>query len=236
MEEICKAAGLTVENGTIVIPDWVKHVKIDIGMGRFPIYSREWLKKEPDTLIFGFEPCPDALKNIHMNWIITKEQIGRNLFVLPIALSETSNSSLDFYVTTPASESSSLYIPTQAFLDHYKFQTEKITVPSFTLQEFLDRLPQNLQIEYIKIDAQGADLSIVRSGMKAIQEHVVYLTLEADGYQYMNSDSSVDKIDTYMASIGFERVIHPNTEDPTYLNKRFASLRDQIWICQRSPM
>jgi FkbM family methyltransferase len=233
MEEICKAAGLTVMNGMIVIPDWVKHVKLDIGMGRFPIYSREWLKKEPDTLIFGFEPCPDALKNIHENWIITKEQLGRNVFVLPIALSSSPNSSLDFYVTTPASESSSLYRPKQSFLDHYQFQTEKITVPSFTLQEFLELLPASQLIEYIKIDAQGADLDIVQSGKNMISERVVYLTLEADDHQYENCDSNAKKTESYMSSIGFDVVNHPNTEDLTYLNCKFASIKDDVFICQK---
>jgi FkbM family methyltransferase len=235
MEQICKNAGLLVEDGKIVIPEWVKHVKLDIGLGRYPIYSREWLKEQPDTIIFGFEPAPDALNMIRENWIISKEQMGRNFFVLPIALSETSNTFLNFYVTSPASESSSLLKPKQAFLDHYNFKTQEIQVPCFTLNDFLQMLPLNKisYIEYVKIDAQGVDLSIVRSGENIIKEKVVYITLEADGHQYENSDSNPTNIDEYMKSIGFEKINHPNTHDPTYFNKKFENVKDHVFICQR---
>jgi FkbM family methyltransferase len=221
-----------VVNGKIVLPEWVKHVKLDIGLGRFPIYSREWLKEQPDTIIFGFEPSPDALRMIRENWIISKEQMGRNFFVLPVALAESSNTFLDFYETSP-SESSSLLKPTQEFLDHYKFKLKFIQVPCFTLADFLQMLPKVPFIEYIKIDAQGADLSIVRSGHEIIKDKVVYITLEADGNHYEKSDSTPKNIDAYMNSIGFERIQHPNTDDPTYFNQKFEDAKDSIYICQR---
>jgi hypothetical protein len=88
-------------------------------------------------------------------------------------------------------------------------------------------------IEYVKIDAQGVDLSIVRSGENIIKEKVVYITLEADGYQYENSDSNPTNIDEYMKSIGFEKINHPNTHDPTYFNKKFENVKDHVFICQR---
>jgi FkbM family methyltransferase len=236
MEEICKTSGLIIENHKILIPEWVKHIKLDIGLGRYPIYSRDWLKKEPDTLIFGFEPAPDALESINANWIITKEEMGKNFFLIPVALSENSNTFLDFYMTKPKCESSSLLKPTQEFLDHYNFTCEKIQVPCFSLKDFFDYLPLDTipYIEYVKIDAQGMDLNIVRSGENTIKEKVVYITLEADGYQYENSESLIDPIDTYMKSIGFIKIDHPNTQDPTYFNSRFESIKDDIYICQKS--
>ena len=77
------------------------------------------------------------------------------------------------------------------------------------------------------------DLNIVRSGLEKIQEKVVYITLEADGYQYENSESNPKEIDAFMNSIGFQKVHHPNAEDPTYLNKRCETLQDTVYICQK---
>lgn len=78
------------------------------------------------------------------------------------------------------------------------------------------------------------DLNIVRSGEEIIKKKVVYITLEADGYQYENSESLIDRIDTYMQSIGFIKIDHPNTQDPTYFNSRFESVKDNIYIYQKS--
>uniref|UniRef100_A0A6C0B3R0 Methyltransferase FkbM domain-containing protein n=1 Tax=viral metagenome TaxID=1070528 RepID=A0A6C0B3R0_9ZZZZ len=234
MQQFCEKEGIAFENGKIVIPDWVKHVKLDVGLGRFPIYSRSWLTQEPDTLIFGFEPCPSSLKLVHENWIITKEQMGKNFFAIPVALS-TKTGILEFYTTLPLCESSSLLKPTEAFLQHHSFTVEKTEVSSFQLSDFFELLPESLPyIEYLKIDAQGIDLDIVRSGENGLREKVVYVTLEADGYQYEGSDSNPSEIDECMKNIGFIKTAHPNVSDPTYYNSKFESIKDSIYICQKS--
>jgi len=235
MQEICKTVGLTISKDKIVIPDWAKHIKLDIGLGRYPIYSHNWLKTQPDTIIFGFEPNPAALECIHKNWHISKNDTGTKFFPIPVALSSES-SELTFYVTEPWYESSSLLKPKESTLNQIKSNVITIKVPSFKLSDFFELLPlESIEyIEYIKIDAQGVDLDIVRSGKDVIQDKVVYITLEADGHYYENSDSNGAEIDSYMVSIGFVKVNHPNVLDPTYLNKKFQHIADSIYICQRT--
>jgi FkbM family methyltransferase len=219
----------------IVIPNWAKHIKLDIGLGRHPIYSANWLQTQPDTLIFGFEPNPVALSWIDKNTFFLQDDRKNKFFPIPVALSSQS-SELTFYVTEPWHESSSLLKPKQSTLSMIKSDVKIIKVPGFKLSDFFDLLPLDCidHIEYIKIDAQGVDLDIVKSGKDIIQSKVVYITLEADGHYYENSDSNVSEIDSYMESIGFLKVKHPNVLDPTYLNKKFEDIANTIYICQKT--
>lgn len=235
MQDICEKTGIKFSNGKIVIPSWAKHIKLDVGLGRHPIYSWNWARTQSDTLIFGFEPNPAALVSIYKNWTSSEHKIGERFFPIPVALSSES-SELTFYVTEPWYESSSLLKPKESTLSLIKSDVKIIKVPGFKLSEFFDLLPLDSieYIEYIKIDAQGADLDIARSGKDVIQDKVVYITLEADGHYYENSDSNIPEIDTYMISIGFVKVNHPNVLDPTYLNKKFESIASNIYICQKT--
>jgi FkbM family methyltransferase len=235
MQEICEKTGIKFNENKIVIPSWVKHIKLDIGLGRHPIYSHNWLRTQPDTIVFGFEPNPAALACIHKNLHTSGNVMATKFFPIPVALSSQS-SELTFYVTEPWYESSSLLKPKESTLSMIKSNIVTIKVPGFKLSEFFELLPlESVEyIEYIKIDAQGVDLDIVKSGKDVIQDKVVYITLEADGHYYENSDSNVSEIDTYMESIGFLKVAHPNVLDPTYLNKKFQDIADSIYICQKT--
>jgi FkbM family methyltransferase len=235
MQTICENIGITFNNGKIVIPDWVKHIKFDIGLGRYPVYSKNWLTTQPDTLIFGFEPNPIALGCIHENWIVSKEELGNKIFAIPVALSNESGE-LMFHVTDPWFESSSLLKPTSSLLTMIKSETKLIKVSVFKLSEFFELLALDSidHIEYIKIDAQGVDLDIIKSGKDVVMNKVVWITLEADACYYENTSDTVMVIDEYMLSIGFIKTEHPNTVDPTYYNSKFESIKDTVYICQKN--
>ena len=80
---------------------------------------------------------------------------------------------------------SSLYEPSN-------FEVAKIIdVPIFTLADFFDIFPFDTHpiIEYIKIDAQGADLDIVKSAGHYLKDRVIYITIEAEDLHYKNLSS-----------------------------------------------
>ncbi len=91
-------------------------------------------------------------------------------------------------------------------------------------------------IDYIKIDAQGADLDIVKSAGNYLTEHVVYITLEAEDVHYANTVNSAYDIQQYMLSIGFVPHRSSQVSDPTYFNPRFAEYIRQhtVLIYQKS--
>jgi len=214
-------------DGKIAIPSNIKHIKLDIGLSYSAPMSQYWLMHEDDLWVFGFEPNPESVQSVlrgapqRGDWplAVEKKFIGTQFFLIPCALGEHRCDSVDFYVTANDCGCSSLYKP--VYLPIQKI----ITVPVFPLTDFFELFPFDTHpiIEYIKIDAQGSDLDIIKSGGKYIQQHVVYVTLEPENVQYEGTTNAHADIEQYMCSIGFMPYQSPHTTDPTYLNNRYSA-------------
>lgn len=209
-------------DGKINIPSSIKHIKLDIGLSYHAPLSQYWLTHEDNLMVFGFEPHPTSVYSI-LNQLaptnyLEKKFIGKNFFLIPCALGLSSNTNVNFYLTSNDCGCSSIYAPQY-------FPVEKIIeVPMFSLSDFFDLFPFETHpvIDYIKIDAQGADLDIVKSAGNYLQERVIYITLEAENSQYQGTLNSVQEIENYMHNIGFIRYESDFTLDPTYFNPRFT--------------
>lgn len=219
---------LRLADGKIDIPRHIKHVKLDIGLSYSAPISQYWLSHEDAHLmIFGFEPNPACVKSIlqgatklhplHGDPLETKF-IEKNFFLIPCALGLSNNTMIKFFVTKEDCGCSSIFAP--KYLD----VSDIIEVPIFKLSDFFDIFPFDTHpvIDYIKIDAQGADLAIAKSAGHYLAERVVYITLEAEDNYYHNTDNSFQAIDSYMRSIGFVPHVSNLTCDPTYFNPRFS--------------
>ena len=224
----------------LAIPDHIKHVKLDIGLSYNAPMSEQWLSNEEDLFVFGFEPNPASVSSFLSGRAIAHpghgkplqaKFIGSHFALFPCALGIHDESTIQFYVTKADCGCSSLYAP-------YTFEVEQvINVPIFPLTSFFslfpfDRFPV---IEYIKIDAQGSDLDIVKSAETYLSEHVLFITLEPENDYYLGTSNSAYEIDQYMSSIGFKRFFSPQTSDPTYLNLRLMDYLDthQVQIYQK---
>ena len=221
------------ENGLIDIQNKYKHIKIDIGLSHKAPHTREWLSKEKELLVFGFEPRQDCVE------ILNNDNID-GAVVIPCALFNVIEpTEMSFNVTKNSYNddggASSLFDPKNEWKDKLLIK-EQIKVPVFSLKMFLDLIPWNKieYIEYIKIDAQGADLDILISIEDYLKEKIVYVTAEPDGHCYDGADNNnINSIVEYMRKTGFEYVSHPNTKDPTFINKKYWDLRDKIYIKQK---
>jgi hypothetical protein len=139
---------------------------------------------------------------------------------------------MKFYVSNNDCGTSSLYPNDERYLGKIK---EVIDVPVYSLKMFFDGFPWDRfeYIDYIKIDAQGSDLNILKSAGSYLSDRVVYVTAEADGHQYIGAEEcSVSNIISYMESQGFMRIRHPNTSDPTFVNKKYIEESKKIYIKQ----
>ena len=205
------------ENGKLDLPKNKKHVKIDIGLSYNAPQSKLWLSKENDLLVFGFEPHPQSVNSI-LNTQFFKNYTDQ-FFIIPCALGLT-NTNLNLYSTTDDIGCSSVFEPI------YLKTNNLFEVPCFTLKSFFDIFPfeDYPLIEYIKVDAQGSDLNIVKSGCEYIKNHVAIITLEAENYHYKNTYNSEDEINNYMESIDFEKISTTTATDPTFVNKKFKNL------------
>ena len=212
----------------IEVPQHIKHIKLDIGLSYNAPMSQYWLTHEnDDLLVFGFEPNPASIASILQGAIkqhilhgdpLETKFIGKNFFLIPCALGLSNSSSIKFFVTKEDCGCSSLYLPKY-------FEIERtIEVLIFTFSNFFDLFPFDTHpvIDYIKIDAQGADLDIAKSAGNYLAERVIFITLEAENLQYQNTVNSYRDIDTYMKSIGFIQHTTSDTSDPTYFNPRFS--------------
>lgn len=229
------------------IPSTCSHVKIDVGLSYGANQSSCWLDTEPDVMVFGFEPHPGSVANIYMGNIklrhpshaaggkpLDKKHIdsGR-MHIFNVALGNVETvETMNLYMNSKDCGTSSLFSHDEDFLG----PIEQVTpVPVYSLKMFFDNFPWDRfeYIDYIKIDAQGSDLNIIKGAGDYLKERVVFVTAEPDGYQYIGADDcNVSNIVNYMQSQGFIPVKHSNTKDPTFINPKFMHLKD-IFISQK---
>ena len=227
------------------IPAKCSHVKLDIGLSYNAPSSQRWLSSEDDTLmVFGFEPNPESISRImsktnykehhsHGNCLDTKYIEEGRFVIQQCALSNiTEPTTMKFYVSQDDCGTSSLYPNDQTRLGRIK---SVIDVPVYSLKMFFDGFPWDRfgYIDYIKIDAQGSDLNILKSAGSYLQERVVFVTAEGDGYQYIGANECDEhNITEYMKSQNFVRIKHANTQDPTFINKRYIDKLNSLYIEQ----
>jgi FkbM family methyltransferase len=226
------------------IPDYIKSVKFDIGTSYGAPQSQVWLSHDPDVFVFGFDPNPDCINtiragNIQLQHIGHSQPIYQNYLdtrfcLIPVALYNVEQpKEMDFYMMCNDCGTSSLHTPIDSIIGPVK---EVVKVPVYSLKQVFDVFPWDRfeYIEYIKIDAQGSDYDILVGAGDYLKERVVYITAEPEMYQYANCyHNSEHNMSNYLASQNFERIHHPNTHDPTYINKKFMHLKDQIFIYQQ---
>jgi FkbM family methyltransferase len=233
---------------SLQIPQNCTHVKIDIGLSYGANQSSNWLDTEQDVMVFGFEPNPEAYKNIlkgniqlrHPSHAVAGEPLNKKhldegrMCIFNVALSNVENiTEMDFYVNSRDCGTSSLFSHDQQYLGPIE---QVIKVPVFSLKMFFENFPWERfsYIDYIKIDAQGSDLNILKSAGNYLSEKVVYVTAEPDGNQYIGADEcNADNIVKYMESLNFMKIHHQNTHDPTFVNKNFLHLYNKIYISQK---
>lgn len=225
------------------IPDYIKSVKIDIGLSYGCPHSQLWLEQDPSLYVFGFEPNPECIECIRNGNIqkrnpghgdtIKQEYLDTRYGLIPVALGNVdSPKEMDFYQMERDCGTSSLYYPSESELGKIKNITK---VPVYSLKHFFDVFNWSRfeYIEYIKIDAQGSDYDILLSAGDYLKDRVVYITAEPEYYTYSGcSQNTVQNMTQYLESQGFQKIEHPNTRDPTYINKKYMHLKDSIYICQ----
>ena len=226
------------------IPNEVTNIKIDIGLSYSAPQSNNWLSNEPNLLVFGFEPNPESVQTILQKNIV-KRNINhgeplRNEFIqnsrfrlIPVALDNVIEpTTSQFFSMSNDIGTSSLYQPLDIHLGPVK---NIIKVPVYSLKHFFDLFPWERfeYIDYIKIDAQGADFDIIKGAGDYLKDKVVFITAEPEStcYNGCNHNTTANMIE-YLRTQNFEQINHPNTNDPTFLNNKFKHLYNKIYIKQ----
>lgn len=122
-------------------------------------------EKFPNCSITSFEPNPATFSLLEKTWGDV-----HGVTLNPVALtSYTGNAS--FYATR-VSEASSLLPPTEQIIElssEHKYDHETINVPTMTLDHYCQS-NNTPHIDILKLDTQGAELSIMEGAVKLLQE------------------------------------------------------------------
>ena len=226
-------SGAKVARGKILVADFVTSIKIDVGLSGNAPQSKVWIDANPNALIFGFEPLSMNIKMIteaSSTWPIklNPRDIGRNIFIIPVALSsKTLGHKLKMKITDMDSGSSSLLDSTNLLQSTWEY------VPVFKLDDFIEfiDLERFEFIEYVKIDAQGMDFEVIRGAKKYLNK-ICFITAELD-LNYSGTKNNSRKLNYFMTLRGFLKLgklssyllrrvfqIKINVDDPTYVNLR----------------
>lgn len=242
-----KQSGAEVVLGKILVPDFVTSVKLDIGLSGNAPQSKVWIDENPNTLIFGFEPLSMNIKMISeatSTWTVKLDpkDIGRNIFIIPVALSsKTLGHKLKMKITDKDSGSSSLLDSTDLLQSTWEY------VPVFKLDDFLDfiDLERCEFIEHVKIDAQGMDFEVILGAEKFLDK-ICFITAEMD-LNYFGTKNNSLKLSSFMTLRGFLKLgkissyilrrvfqLKINVDDPTYVNLRLLhKINKNFFIYQK---
>ena len=230
----------------IVIPDYCTKLYIDIGLSSEAIQTSNWLENVPDAFCLGFEPSPEAYNRIWSEWASDDRKLKKHNFnrlhIEPVALSNpTEPTTALFHRPNIDVGCSSLLKPADVTNPPFNGIKESYEVKVITLQHFFDNnkfiMERFNRIEYMKIDAQGSDLNILKGSSSFIKEHVVWVTAEGDGNYYKEECSEENKctrknIVKFMEGLGFVEYNHPKTSDATFYNPRFSDDFMNVYVHQ----
>jgi FkbM family methyltransferase len=196
-------------DGTGVAP---RRVWIDVGahLGEKTFAAAE---QDPALCVYAFEP----------NLRVASRLIGRlpNYVVIPMAVAEVEGC-LAFYLNSFVAASSLLPFDAEGLRrwvggDLLRVE-ETIHVAATRLDRFMDRM-DIAAVEFLKIDAQGADLAVVRSAGERLNDIArVALEVQITDQPLYAGGSGRDQTIEYMASRGFvlesvERQSHGQEEN-----------------------
>lgn len=219
-------------DGKIIIPPTKTRIKLDVGNSVNAPNSAIWLRKDPDTMVFGFEPNPFSCAMLYSGKAasfysfantLDQKHVLKDFFQMKVAVGDVNERSQQFFVTEGDPGTSSLNEPTA-----FKLQ-RSVFVPVIRLDYFLDKLPWD-QFDYIdllKTDTQGYDLKAIKGAGRYLRERIVCVSPEFSVNGYKGAHRS-DELQEYLKSNGFE----PLSGD-TWVNSEFKDLvKKKIVNCE----
>lgn len=215
-----KVIGNLIENDKIKLPEWVKKVKIDVGLSHNAPNSRLWFDVDENICVFGFEPNAVAINILESNFkdLLSDDNNNKKFFLINCALSDEEPTYRDFFITKEDMGTSSLYKPNF-------FELERIdNVSVITLKEFFNYFPWDKveTIEHLKIDTQGNDLKVLK-GCGEYLNKVIFVTVEVSTNNQYEIETCGNDFDIFMEGTNFIK-IREREDDYTYFNTMYENI------------
>jgi FkbM family methyltransferase len=225
---------IPVCSNKIDIPKQFRIINFDIGLSFSACHTQQWIKNNDDVFVIAIEAHPDNVRHLHegiqttfyhrkKSHYLNKKHINTRCYILPCAVCNSNTKKIGLYNTRDTGQCS-IYTP-PSHSDKFEYEG-KIDAPAFKLIDIINVLPlERIDIiGYIKVDTQGSDLEVIKSGENILKEKVAYITMESDtkyGSGDTNSRASMVK---YMRTLEFDTVKLPNVNDITFLNRKFRHM------------
>jgi FkbM family methyltransferase len=159
-----------------------------------------------------------------------------NYVVLPLAVAEQ-NGSAAFHVNRYDGASSLLPFVPEGLARWIRggelAVTETVTVPTMRLDTFLDGAGIG-RVHYLKIDAQGTDLAVIRSAGERLRDiDRISLEVQTTPFELYRGASRKEDVLEFLAAAGFELVeveaqSFDQEENLTFVRRETAPLRSRL--------
>ena len=213
------------KNNKLILPQNTKKVMIDVGTSVDWNNSIKYLSEYPnDSAVIGIEPNIDSwllAKGIHyFNYKKHIEElpkytknISSRIIFLPVALAPYEGFA-KFYGHDK--------LGTSSLLDSAFETTNSTVVPTIKLSQVIELVPDNIEyIEILKIDAEGFDLQILKSGGQYLSR-VAVVTVECVNGHLFKSGYKSKEIYDFLESNNFKVI--PNSKifgTDSFINLKF---------------
>jgi FkbM family methyltransferase len=139
-------------DGRFVLPGSVRRAWIDVGAHHME-WTRGELETKGDVTVIAIEPLAECWKAWPDN---------ARLLALPVAIA-TERGFMDFHVNSDDGNSSLLETTPGTSMSEAMRTVEVRKVPVLRLEDVLERIPTQIDVEFLKTDVQGVDLQVLMS-------------------------------------------------------------------------
>jgi FkbM family methyltransferase len=210
-------------DGRFVIPRGVRRAWIDVGAYLMETTHDE-LETHDDVALVAIEPLAEC-------WKVWPD--NPRLVALPVAIS-LERGWLDFNVNA-AKGTSSLLKSIKGNSVALTRTVEVRKVPVVRLEDVLDRIPPEVDVEFVKTDVQGLDLQVLKSAgealrrVKRVRAEVINEAIY-EGIGELRPGTEAEFV-AYMASKGFQFVGDDEVSlHRAWLDKQFVNGRRMGWL------
>jgi FkbM family methyltransferase len=225
----------------IPVPKQTSEIFIDIGLSHSAPNSCLWLSRRPRSFVVAFEASPAACRKLGQKGM-SVNQAGYRLAV-PYGRCAIFNVAVGNEKWIELQEiagdigTSSTLKPTDKFFADTKYRKSRvIKVSGVSLDQILASISKNRfpLISGVKIDTQGSDLSIIKSGVEQLKSRVVYLSCEINTLGHYSGAPTPIEVEQYLNSIGFycvktNSIVDGEVIDATYVNNQFRDKASSTW-------
>lgn len=159
-----------------------------------------WSFYDDQARVIGFEPDPEECNRLNQQVSNTKNRY------FPVALDETVRKRIFYVAGFP--QGSSLYKPDMKFFHRLpdevnvtvvrEIEINTVDLDSFSRENGLE------PVEFIKLDVEGGELSVLKGSERLLKKSVIGLSIEVGFCRYRENMPVFSEVDLYLKSLGFE--------------------------------